>query len=391
MNRIYFDNAATTKVDPQVLEAMLPFFTEKFGNPSSIHSFGQEAEAALTEAREKIADILGCQPKEAIFTSGATESNNLAILGVYESFKDKKPHFITSAIEHPAVLETFKELKNRGCEVDIIGVDHEGMIKLDELKAKIKKDTALVSIMYANNEIGVVWPIEEIAKIVAEAREKRTDKDLPIYLHTDAAQAFNYLPCKVNYLGCDLLTISGQKIFGPKGVGLLFIRNNTKISPITFGGHQEGGLRPGTINVALNVGLAKAMEMAEKNRAANVKKVKSLQDKLAEEILKIKDTKINGSLEHRLPNNLNISFKGAEGESILMLLDMEGIAVSTGSACSSGSLSSSHVLTAMGIKPEWSHGSLRITLGRFNTEVEVRQFLKVLPGIIEKLRQMSPK
>lgn len=245
--------------------------------------------------------------------------------------------------------------------------------------------------MFANNEIGTIQPIKEIGEIVKKERQKRKDKDLPIYFHTDAAQAFNYAPCKVDYLGCDLLTISGQKIFGPKGVSSLYVRTGTKISPISFGGHQENGIRPGTINVALNVGLAKAMEIAEEDREKNIKKVKGLRDKIWQGIEQIKDVQLNGDLENRLPNNLNVSFKNAEGESILMMLDMEGIAISTGSACSSGSLEPSPILTAMGIKPEWSHGSLRITLGRFNTEVEVNQFLNVLPKIIDKLRDIAPK
>ncbi len=391
MTRIYFDNAATTQVDPQVLEAMLPYFSEKFGNPSSIHSFGQEAESALEEAREQAAETLGCKPKEIIFTSGATESNNLAILGVAEKFKNDKPHFITSKIEHPSVLETFETLRKRGFAVDFVNIDKKGILKLSELKKLIRKNTVLISVMYANNEIGTVQPIKEIGELIVKEKESRKEKNLPIYLHSDIAQAFNYLPCKVDYLKCDLITVSGQKIFGPKGVGVLYIKDNTKISPITFGGHHELGLRPGTINVPLIVGIAKAMEIAEKDREANIKKVKSLRDKLFEQIQKINDTQLNGDLEKRIPNNLNISFKGAEGESILMMLDMEGIAISTGSACSSGSLEPSHVLTAMGIKPEWTHGSVRISLGKFNTEVEVNQFLKVLPLIIDKLREMAPK
>jgi len=387
---IYFDNAATTPVDPEVVEAMLPYFIEKFGNPSSIHSFGQEAESALEDSRETIAQTLGCKSKEVFFTSGATESNNIAILGLAEQFKDKKAHFITSKIEHPSVLETFQELKKKGFEVDFVKVDNKGLIKLDELKKLIKKNTVLISVMFANNEIGTVQPIKEIGDLVKEEREKRKSKDLPIYFHTDAAQAFNYIPCKVDYLGCDLLTVSGQKIFGPKGVSMLYVRSGTKISPITFGGHQEGGLRPGTINVALNVALAKAMEIADRDREKNINKVKSLTDRIWQGIQKIENVQLNGDEENRLPNNLNVSFKNAEGESILMMLDMEGIAVSTGSACSSGSLEPSHVLTAMNIKPEWSHGSLRITLGRFNTEVEVNYFLKVLPQVIEKLREIAP-
>ncbi|MFZ5364885.1 MAG: cysteine desulfurase family protein [Patescibacteria group bacterium] len=389
--RVYFDNAATTPVDSEVMKSMLPFFSEKFGNPSSVHSFGQEAEAALSESRDKIAKVLGAKSKEIIFTSGATESNNLAILGVAEYFARKKPHFITSKIEHPAVLETFKELKKRGFDVDFINVTPEGLVRIDEIEKKIKKNTVLVSVMLANNEIGTLQPVREIAPLIEAVRKKRTAKDLPLYLHTDAAQAFNYIPCSVDYLGVDLLTISGQKIFGPKGIGCLYVRESVKIKPIAFGGHQEHGLRPGTINVPLIVGLGKAMELADRDRASNIKKVKKLQDKIWSEIQKIKDVRLNGDWQQRLPNNLNVSFKNAEGESILMMLDMEGFAVSTGSACSSGSLEPSHVLTAIGVKPQWTHGSVRISLGKYNTEVEAKQFLNVLPKIIERLRKMAPK
>lgn len=389
--RIYFDNAATTPADPQVVEAMLPYFSEKFGNPSSVHSFGQEAEAALEESRDKVANALGCEPKEIIFTSGATESNNLAILGIAQSFKSKKPHIITTKIEHPSVLETFQELKKQGVQVDFLNVDKKGIFKMAELKKLIKKNTVLISIIFANNEIGTVQPIKQMSELIEKERKARKGKGMPIYFHTDAAQAFNYIPCNVDYLGCDLLTLSAQKVFGPKGVGVLYVRENTKISPISYGGHQEAGLRPGTINVPLIVGFAKAVEIADKDRVANVKKVKNLRDKIWEGLQKIKDVQLNGDPENRIPNNLNVSFKNAEGESILMMLDMEGIAVSTGSACSSGSLEPSHVLTAMGIKPEWSHGSLRISLGKFNTEIEANQFLNVLPKIIEKLREMAPK
>jgi len=389
--RIYFDNAATAPVDPEVLEAILPYFTEKFGNPSSIHSFGQETALALDRSREKCAEIINAKPNEIIFTGGATESNNLAILGLAEKFKAENPHFVTSKIEHPSVLETMNELKKRGFAIDFVKVDKQGIIDVAELKKSIKKNTVLVSIMYANNEVGSIQPVEEIAKAIKQEKNKRKKTDLPVYFHTDAAQAFNYLSCKTDYLNCDLMTLSGQKIFGPKGIGLLYLKENTQLKPIHFGGHQEFGFRPGTINVPLIAGMAKAMETAEKDRAVNIKKVKGLVDKIWDNIRQIKNIQLNGSPENRLPNNLNVSFKNVEGESVLMMLDMEGIAVSTGSACTSGSLEPSHVLSAMGVKPEWTHGSIRISLGKFNTEIEVNRFIKVLPPIIEKLRDMAPK
>ncbi len=392
MKSIYFDNASTTRVDSRVLDAMLPFLIDDFGNSGSLHSFGQITLGAVDDSRKKVADFLGANSQEIIFTSGATESNNLAIQGVVNFFlgKKQKIHIITSKIEHPSVLQVFKEMKKRGVEVDFIGVDENGVVFLDELKKKIKEETVLVSIMYANNEIGTIQPMAEIAEIIRAERLRRTKDDFPLYFHTDAVQAINYLPMGVDFLGVDLLTFSGHKIYAPKGIGVLYVRKEVKIKPLFFGGHQEYGLRSGTDNVAGIVAIAKALEIISIEQRKEVQKVRVVKEKLIRELEKFNAFKFNGKIEKQLPNVINISFLNAEGESILMLLDMDGIAVSTGSACSSGSLEPSHVLTAIGRSPEWAHGSVRISLGRFNTEMEVPVFIKSLKNIIERLRNMAP-
>ncbi len=393
--QIYFDNSATTKIDPRVFDAMLPYLQDKFGNAGSVHSFGQSALSAVDEARDRVADFLGCEAQEIIFTSGATESNNLAIRGLVEKLgkQGQKVHIITSKIEHPAVLEVFKYLeKNNQVETDYIDVDENGVIKIDQLEKKIKANTILVSIMYANNEVGSVQPIEEIGEIIRAKRDKQdreNKKSLPLYFHVDAVQAMNYLDCNVDKLCVDLLSLSGHKIYGPKGIGALYVRRGVKIDPIIFGGHQEYNLRPGTHNVAGIVGLGAAMGLI--NQKKQIEKVKQVKQKIVEGLDKIKDIRFNGNPENQLPNIINVSFKNAEGESILMMLDMAGIAVSTGSACSSGSLEPSHVLSAMGIKPEWSHGSIRVSLGRFNSLGDVAPFIKEITRTVEKLRQMAPK
>jgi cysteine desulfurase len=389
MKKIYLDNAATTQVDERVLKSMLPYFNEEFANPHAVHSAGQSALDAIEKSRETVAKFFNCDDQEIIFTAGATEGNNIAIQGILKNLKDKKIHIICSAIEHPAVLETCKEMKKRGVELDLAPVDENGVVKLDKLKGLIKDNTVLVSVMYANNEVGSVQSIEEIGGIVQLEKEKRGNK-LPIYFHTDAVQAVNYLDCDVKKLNCDILTMSGHKINGPKGTGAMYLRKGVKLSPILFGGHQEFGIRPGTANVPGIVGLAKAIELISTEGISNCTKVKKIRDKLVKEISKIENIKINCDLDNSLPNILNVSFLKAEGESILMMLDMEGIAISTGSACSSGSLDPSHVLMAMGRKPEWSHGSIRISLSKFNSEIEVTVFMKALNIIIEKLRKMAP-
>ena len=393
MNNIYFDNSATTKIDPRVLEKMMPYLTEVFGNPGSIHSAGQAALSAVDEARAKVADFFHCAPAEVVFTSGATESNNLAIQGVVDFFvgQGKKIHIITSAIEHPSVLEVFKELqKMKKAEVDFIEVDQFGVLKLDQLKKKIKANTVLISLMYANNEVGSIQPIVAVRDVILAEREKRGAKALPLYFHVDAVQSVNYLPCDVNGFGVDFMTISGHKIYAPKGVGALYLRKGVKVKPQGFGGHYEYGLRPGTLNVAGIVALGAAVELIRQDGKKDIQKLKTIKEKLINEIEKVEDARFNGQVETQLPNIINVSFLNAEGESLLMMLDLEGIAISTGSACSSGSLEPSHVLTAMGIKPEWSHGSVRISLGRFNTPHEVVPFVGALRAAVDKLRKMAP-
>ncbi|OGF31590.1 hypothetical protein A2533_00075 [Candidatus Falkowbacteria bacterium RIFOXYD2_FULL_35_9] len=393
MPRIYFDNAATTKVDSRVVDAMLPFFSDEYGNPSSIHSFGQETSTAIESAREKISGFLGANdPQEIVFTSCATESNNLAIWGIFNKFKIKKKklHFITSKIEHPSVLQVFKKIEKLGHEVSFIEVDHDGIIKLEQLRKEIKANTVLVSIMSANNEVGSIQPVEEIGEIIAKEKIKRQNKELPIFFHTDAVQALNYLEINVAKIKCDLLSFSGHKIYAPMGIGVLFIRKGVSLEPLMQGGSHEFNLRPGTSNVPGIVGLGKAIEILDSEKEKTISKVKKIKEKIIHELKDVKDIRFNGNPDKQLPNLLNISFYGAEGESILMMLDMEGIAISTGSACSSGALEPSYVLTAMGIPVEWTHGSIRVSLGRFNSEQEVSTFVTSLKQIVEKLRQMAP-
>jgi len=397
MKKIYLDYAASTPVDEEVLEEMIPYFSQKFGNPSSIHTFGQEAMEAVDKARQQVADFLGCGAGEIIFTSGATESNNLAIKGIIKATKNEKlktknfvPHIITSAIEHHCVLNTGKVVQREGSETTFLKVDKDGLVNLEDMKKAIKENTILVSIMYANNEVGTIEPIAEIGEIIKEINIEREKNKLPkIYFHTDAVQAANYLDCDVNKLGVDLLSLSGHKIYGPKGIGILYIRRGTKIKSIQQGGEQEYNLRAGTHNVPGIVGIGKAISLIPKHRK-KMEDIRKLRDYLIDEILKnIPNTKLNGSREFRLPHNANFSFQGVEGESILMLLDQEGIAVSTGSACSSASLEPSHVLSAMGIPPEIAHASVRFTLGKDTTKEEIDFVLKVLIEKIKRLREIS--
>ncbi len=381
MKNIYFDYAATTPIDENVFKEMSPYLQEKFGNPSSLHFFGQEAVFALDKAREKVATFLGANEREVIFTSSATEANNIALLGLLQG--KENPHVITSSIEHKSVLEPLNASK---AEITHLPAYKTGIIKVEDILREIKEETTLVSIMYANSEIGTLQPIKEIGEAVKKINEKRKNK---IFFHTDAVQAVNYLPCRVDDLGVDMLTISGHKIYGPKGVGALYIREGTKISSIFHGALQERGIRPGTENIAAIVGLGRAIEELKKN---NKKRTKELRDKIINTVLsEIPQTKLNGSRENRLANNVNITFKGVEGESVLMALDQEGVAVSTGSACASHSLSPSYALLAIGLSHKDAHGSLRITLGRLTTEKEVDYLLEKLPPIIKKLRKISGK
>ena len=397
MKRIYLDHSATTPIDKEVLKAMQPYLTAEFGNASSLHTFGQLARAGVEQAREQVAKFLGSEPKEIFFTSGATESNNLAIFGLARRLRgiqcDKTFHVITSAIEHPAVLEPCRQLEKEGVKVTYLPVTKGGLVKVEDVRKAIRPETVLVSIMYVNNEIGAIQPIREIGQLIKKINQTRKSPTEKIYFHADAVQAANYCDCHVDFLGVDLLSLSAHKIYGPKGAGALYVRGGTPLWPLQYGGHQEHGIRSGTENVVGIVGLGKAVELLSqksKVKSQNLR-VKKLRNKLVREVLKkIPDAILNGDPEQRVPSNASFCFKNVEGESILLMLDMEGIAVSTGSACASGSLEPSHVLLAMGVRPEIAHGNLRVTLGKFTTEKDIDKFLKVLPGIVSKLRKISP-
>jgi len=384
MPKTYLDYAATTPCDPKVARAMSVCLKKDFGNPSSIHSFGQKASMAMGGARQSLAEFLGCESEEIVFTGSATEADNLAIFGTVKAAKIAKPHIITSQIEHPAVLESFRELEKQGVEVTYLSVGKDGVAQAAELKKALKPNTVLVSIMYANNEVGTIQPIAEMGELI----KKNNPKTL---FHTDAVQAVNFLDCDVKKLGVDLLTLSGHKIYGPKGVGALYVKRGTPISPIIYGGGHERGLRSGTENVAGIVGLGQAIKEIQnpKSKIQNIR-TRQFRDKLIKTILKIiPGSRLNGSISQRLPNNVNISFDGAEGEAIVVALDQKGIAASTGSACSSGSLEPSHVLMSLGLSEEVAHGSLRLTLGRYTTIKDIERVIKILPGVIQKLRKIS--
>ena len=383
MKKVYLDNNATTRMREEVLEAMLPYQKDLYGNASSVHEFGRTARRAIDDARVKVADLLGAaSPEEVIFTSGGTESDNFAVRGVCHALKAKGNRIITSAIEHQAVLNTCKFFEKEGLGITYLKVDRDGIVDVGELKKAITDKTILITIMYANNEVGTISPIEEIAGI---AKEKG------VYFHTDAVQAAGKVPFAVKNLNIDLLSISGHKIHGPKGIGALYIRKGTKITPQMYGGHHEMGKRAGTENVAGIVGLGRAAELAKKEAAEDAVKLKNLRDYLHKGITAgIEAARLNGHPERRLPNTLNVGFKYLEGESIVLNLDMEGVAVSTGSACTSGSLEPSHVLTAMGVDPADTQGSIRFSLSRYNTREDMDYVLDVLPPIIKRLRAMSP-
>ena len=379
---IYMDHCSSTPTDSRVIEAMNPYFDKLYGNPSSAYSFAQDSAKAIKEARERVANILNAKPTEIIFTSGGTEANNLAIKGIAFANRERGNHIITSKIEHHAVLNTCKWLEKQGFSVSYIEVDKYGIVNLDELKRKITDKTILISVMYANNEVGTIEPVSEIAEI-------KNDKE--IYIHTDAVQAVGKIKVDVNKLGVDLLSLSAHKFYGPKGVGALFVRNGTKIDPLLHGGHHEKNKRAGTENVAGIVGLGRACEIALEKMGEEDKRLKKLRDKLEKGITeKITDVVVNGHPEMRLSGVLNICVKYVEGESILLHLDKEGIAASSGSACTSDSLEPSHVLTSMGISPDVAHGSLRFSLGHSNNEQDIDKVLEVLPPIVKKLREMSP-
>jgi len=380
--RTYMDYAATTPVDPRVEKATLPYLTEKFGNSSSLHSFGREAYEALESSRAIIANALGAKPKEIIFTASATESNNLALKGIAFANKEKGNHIIISSIEHDCVLNSSKWLESQGFELTILPVDKYGMVNPEDVKKAIKKNTILVSVMHANNEIGTIEPISEIGKI---CREKG------VYFHTDAAQTFGKIPINVNDMHIDLLTASSHKMYGPKGAALLYVREGTEIEPILHGGGHEFGLRSSTVNVAAIVGFAKAVEICLAEMKDESERQKGLRDILIKGILeRVPNSHLNGHPKERLANNANLRFDFVEGESIVMSLDAEGIAASTASACSSPKLEPSHVLLACGLQPKEAHGSLRLTIGRFTTEEDIQHVLEAVPRIIEQLRRISP-
>ena len=382
MNRIYLDYAATTPCDPLVYEAMQPFFFDKFGNPSSIHSFGQEGKLAIEDARQRVAAFLGAKPEEIVFTSGGTESNNFAVQGVAYALEKKGNHIVTTAIEHHAITEPCKFLEKRGFKVTYVGVDKNGIVAPSGIEKAITDKTILISVMHANNEIGAIQPIAEIGKI---AREKG------IYFHTDAVQTVGHIPVDVDELGVNLLSLSAHKFYGPKGVGALYIRKGTRIEIFLHGGDQENGRRASTHNTPGIVGLGKAIELCQDKMEEEAKFQTALRDRLIKEIPKrISEVYLNGHPTQRLPNNVNFSIKYIEGESILLNLDLLGIAASTGSACTSTSLEPSHVLLAIGLSHEIAHGSLRLTMGRWTKEEDIDYLLEHLPKVVEKLRAMSP-
>ncbi|RKY56362.1 MAG: cysteine desulfurase NifS [Candidatus Neomarinimicrobiota bacterium] len=382
MKSIYLDHAATCPTDPKVVEAMLPYFSDHYGNPSSIYSLSRTTRNAIENARTILASAIGADPKEIVFTSGGSESDNFAIKGIAHALKDKGNHIITSQIEHHAVLYTCKFLEKNGYDVTYVPVDEHGTIKLDELEKAIRPDTILITVMHANNEIGTIQPIRQIGEIA---------KKHGIKFHTDAVQTFGHIPVNANDLNVDLLSISAHKFYGPKGVGALYIRKGTKITPQSHGGDQERRRRASTENVPGIVGLGKAVEIATESMADEADRQTKLRNDFIKAILeKIPDSRLNGHPVDRLPNNINISFEGIEGESILLNLDMYGIAASTGSACSSSSLEPSHVLLSIGLTHELAHGSVRFSLGKHTTREELDRVVDILPGIIQKLRAMSP-
>ncbi|MFA6252082.1 MAG: cysteine desulfurase family protein [Candidatus Paceibacterota bacterium] len=383
---IYLDHSATTPTDERVVKAMLPYFSEKFGNYSSIHSLGREAYFAVEDSRKIISDFFNCKSDEVIFTSGSTESNNLALKGLAKNLLDKNEsvHIITTKIEHDAILEPCHELEKQGVEVTFLPVKKNGAVDVLELQKAIKKNTVLVSVMYVNNEVGIINEIEAIGKVLKKADHK-------IYFHTDATQAINFLDCDIEKLNLDMASISGHKIYGPKGVGALFVKKGTPLRAVQTGGHQERNIRSGTINVPAIVGFGKAVEIAKKDQEKNNKKIAKLRDCFVAKVIKtIPDIILNTDMENSVCSHANFCFCGAEGEAILMSLDLEGVYVSTGSACASGNLDPSHVLLAMGIEKETAHSSIRFTFGKHNTKEEADYVLSVLPGIIEKLRKYNP-
>ena len=381
MRKIYLDNAATTALSPKVLEAMMPYLTTVYGNPSSVHAFGQEAKKGLDAARDQVAAALNCTPGEVIFTGCGTESDNTAILGVAEKYKNKGKHIITSSVEHHAVLHTCEHLQKQGYDVTYLPVDEYGRVTAEQVRKALREDTILVTIMFANNEVGTIMPISEIAAVCHEKG---------VLFHTDAVQAIGHVPVDVKAMGIDMLSLSAHKFHGPKGVGALYCRKGIKLPSYIMGGAQEKGRRAGTENVAGIVGLGAAIKLACDNLSENAAKMTILRDRLMRGLAEIPEVKLNGHPTERLPNNVNYSMKYIEGESILLKLDLSGIAASSGSACTSGSLGPSHVLLAMGLPHEIAHGSVRLTLGDDTTQEDIDYTIEQLKEIVAYLRAMSP-
>lgn len=389
MKKIYLDNAATTYVDPRVARAMHPFYSKDFANASSFHSMGKDADNAVEQARKQMAKFLNCRPQEIIFCSGGTESDNMAILGAARANKKKGNHIICSAIEHHAVLEPANYLEKQGFKVDYVGVDKSGVVDARDIEKKLTKKTILVSVMMANNEIGAIQPISEIGKAILKWR-KKNKTNFPLF-HTDACQAAGVMDLNVEKFHVDLLTLNGGKIYGPKGAGALYVRKYVRLEPLVFGGGQERGMRAGTENVPAIVGLAKALEISQKEKEKENERLTKLRDYFISRILKkVPKTCLNGHAKKRLPNNVNISFLDIEGEALILYLDAKGIYVSSGSACTSRTLDPSHVLIACGTAREIAHSSVRFTLGRKTTKKDLDYVISVLPGIVKKLRQVSP-
>jgi cysteine desulfurase len=384
MNRVYFDHNATTPVEPEVLEAMLPFLSGEYGNASSIHTFGQKARAAVETARDQVAALIGARAQEIVFTSGGTEADNHALFGIVEAATGDRKHVVTTAIEHEAVLNTCQALEKRGVGVTYLPVDRDGRIDPNALRSALRADpeTALISIMHANNELGTVQPMEAIGQIASEA---------DVYFHTDAVQSMGKIPIDVKSLGIDLLSLSGHKFYAPKGIGALFVRGGTRLRQLLYGGHHQRGFRPGTENVAGIVGLGKAAELASKSLAQDATRIGGLRDLLERGLLeRVRDSHANGGGAPRTPNTTNITFPGLEGEALVIALDLKGLACSTGAACSSGAVEPSHVLTAIGLSADEARGSLRFSLGRHTTAAQVEFALQVVPPAVEQLRELSP-
>jgi cysteine desulfurase len=402
MNRVYLDHNATTAVEPEVLDAMLPYLSREFGNAASIHTFGQKARAAVETAREQVAALIGARPQEIVFTSGGTEADNHAIFGAVSALVTWLPnrspnplddlgkrlsiahlkHVITTAIEHEAVLNTCQELEKQGVRVTYLPVDGQGVVSADAVRRAVRKETVLITVMHANNELGTVQPLEEIGRVAADA---------DVYFHTDAVQSAGKVPIDVNALRLDLLSLSGHKFYAPKGIGALYIRGGTRLQQLLYGGHHQRGFRPGTENVAGIVGMGKAAELARKSLAEDAARISALRDRLEQGLLsRVPHSRANGARAPRTPNTTNILYSGIEGEALVIALDLKGLACSTGAACSSGAVEPSHVLTAIGLSPDEARSSLRFSLGRHTTAGEIDFALQIVPAAVEQLRELSP-